>query len=335
MAAKGRSKVRKAKRARRAPMMIQDTCNTYTGMGSVDANGGYMSFYINAAHLLSMMNRKAFHQVTSDGHVINYGLSIQVFNMTNGSTQVFTAPSGYPMENAVRAWHFARKERYADAGFKLSDLGYGNRLRFALDSTMAGLNQSTSVLMIKPSHLAHSVDDKGEFDFSDIIITPPIRTGAGAQSIEASDLTDTFVLHLCGDHTLDTDDSETTQYSKVGMIQSWNENTRGWSPAVAATTIQIENPLAFARASDLSSEVLTTEVQDEQKQSPPYSNVEGTDNLSVFAELVNNGNIETAFPNPTTNSDLIIAPGGLAKIQITNNHSVGQIPFINIRIVEL
>ena len=45
--------------------------------------------------------------------------------------------------------------------------------------------------------------------------------------------------------------------------------------------------------------------------------------------------LETAFPNPTTNSDLIVAPGGVAKISITNNHTATAYPYISIEIVEL
>ena len=103
------------------------------------------------------------------------------------------------------------------------------------------------------------------------------------------------------------------------MIQSWTENTRGWAEPSAEETIQPENPLAFARASTTSSALLVEEVVDEQKQSPPYSNVDDDDAESVFAELVLQGAIESQFPNPTTNDDIVVAPGGVAKLTITNN----------------
>ncbi len=163
------AKKRSAKRMKRA-MPLQNMVNTGP-LGSLAA-GASENYYVNSAHLLSMMNRKAFHQVTRDGHLKNYDLEIQVFNMVNASTAVYTAPLSYVTYNATRAWHFARKERYEEAGFKLSELGYGSRLRVGLDATMNGLNQSTSTDMLKPSALEHSVADKGEWDFSDVIIHP-------------------------------------------------------------------------------------------------------------------------------------------------------------------
>jgi hypothetical protein len=119
------------------------------------------------------------------------------------------------------------------------------------------------------------------------------------------------------------------------MIQSWSENTRGWATPDANETIQATNPLAFARASSLSSGALTTEVVDEQKQSPPYSNVDSDSAESVFAELVLQGQIESAFPNPTTNDDIVVAPGGVAKLTITNNNAATAYPLVSIRIFEL
>jgi hypothetical protein len=199
------------------------------------------------------------------------------------------------MENAVRAWHFARKDRYEEAGFKLSELGYGARLRFALDKDQSDINQSTGAYNIGPSGFADTIAAKGEWDWSDVIITPPMVDDNSTRDVHADDLQDTFVLHLCGDHTTEAT-SDSLKYSHVGMIQSWNENTKGWAEPTAETAIQPENPLAFARLSESNSLALTTEVADEQKQSPPYSNDDDDDALSVFAELSLAGMIESAFP---------------------------------------
>lgn len=329
MAAKKAMKRRKAKKM---PMKLQNAVFTELNAIPGFTGAGTNSYYINAAHLMSMLNRKAFHQVDSRGHVKNYGLQIQVFNMVNATSFIHTASQGYPMENAVKAWSDARKERYAEAGFKLSDLGYGARLRFGLDKTMVDLNQSTSTSMIRPSHLSATVADKGEWDFSDVIIVPPAKDNIG--SIEAEDLFDSFVLHLTGDHT-DEGDLDMQKFSHVGMIQAWTQNTRGWATPDSKETIQPENPLAFARASSTSSGALTNEVADEQKQSPPYSNVDDDTAESVFAELVLQGQIESAFPNPTTNDDIVVAPGGVAKLTITNNDSNAAYPLVSIRIFEL
>ena len=329
------AKKRVAKRMKKSgrDLPIQNVVNT--GPLAELAASSTARYYVNAAHLLSMLNRRAFHQVTSAGHLKNYGLEVQVFNMTNASTAVYTAALSYPTYNATRAWHFARKDRYEDAGFNLSDLGYGERLRFALDKTMSDSNQSTGTNMIKPSNLDNTIADKGEWDWSDVIITPP-SAGGSAVGLEGQDVTDTFVLHLCGDHTSDSHGGETLKFSHVGMIQSWTENRRGWAAPSSEETVQPENPLAFARMSELSSYDITAEVSDEQKQSPPYSNVDDDDEESVFAELLIQGQIESAFPNPTTNNDMIIAPGGVARIDITNNVSDAvAYPMVSLRIIEL
>lgn len=314
------------------PMPVQTMCNTGP-VASIGA-GATESYFVNAAHIMSMMNRKAYHQVTGSGHCKNYGLAIQVFNCVNASSTIRTASTSYPTYNAVRAWHFARKERFAEAGFNLSDLGYGSRLRFALDKEQSDLNQSTdSAKTLSPENLGNTVAEKGEWDWSDVIITPPSTVG-DATTIGADDLIDSFVLHLTGDHTVEQT-TDTTKFSHVGMIQSWTENRRGWAGPSDEEVVQPENPLAYARASDSSSQLLAIEVGDEQQQSPPYSNEDDDDAQSVFAELVVQGMLETAFPNPTTNSDLIVAPGGVAKISITNNHTATAYPYISIEIVEL
>jgi hypothetical protein len=324
---------KRAKRMKRA-MPLQNMVNTGP-LGSLDP-GASKTYYGNAAHLLSMMNRKAFHQVSRDGHLKNYGLEIQVFNMVNASTAIYTAPLSYVTYNATRAWHFARKERFEEAGFELSDLGYGQRLRFALDATQSALNQSTDTTStLKPSALDNTVEDKGEWDWSDVIVTPPATLGTDHDGLEKIDVWDSFVLHLCGDHTVESAGGETLKYSMVGMNQSWTENRRGWAAPVADEVVQPENPLAFARADGLASYALTTEVSDEQKQSPPYSNVDDDGAESVFATKFLNGQLESKFPNPTTNNDIVVAPGGVFQITITNNDSVAGYPYVSCRIYEL
>ena len=328
------AKKRVAKRMKKAgrELPIQNVVNTGP-LGSLSASST-VDYYVNAAHLLSMMNRKSFHQVTSAGHLKNYGIEFQVFNMVNASTTIRTAPLAYPTYNATRAWHFARKDRYEEAGFKLNDLGYGERLRFSLDSTMSDINQSTSDSMLKPSSLTNTVAQKGEWDWSDVIITPPLESSTSGADVHADDLQNTFVLHLCGDHT-ETGDGVSLRFSKVGMVQSWTENRRGWAAPADDETVQPENPLAFARLSESSSMRITEEVADEQKQSPPYANSDDDDGFSVFSSLVIQGQLESKFPNPTTNNDMVICPGGLAKVSITNNDSATGYPMVYLRIVEL
>ena len=332
------AKKRSAKRIKRAsPVqnMVVDTGRTMA------ANSGALTIYVNAAHLLSMMNRKAYHQVTRSGHLKNYGLEVNVYNMVNASTSISTAPLSYVTYNATRAWHFARKERYEDAGFKLSDLGYGSRLRFAMDAAMSAIPQSNvggdgdATQMLKPSALDHTITDKGEWDWSDVIITPPVQFTDTGAAPSPDELSDSFILHLLGDHVSQGED-ETLMYTSVGMNQSWVENRRGWAAPSAEEVMQPENPLAFARASDLSSYQLSTEVSDEQKQSPPYSNEDDDDAKSAFATAYVQGTLESKFPNPTTNNDIIVAPGGVAKIVIANNDTGNAAyPFINVRIFEL
>ena len=320
---------KRAKRMKRA-MPLQNMVNTGP-LGSLAA-GASKTYYGNAAHLLSMMNRKAFHQVTRDGHLKDYGLEIQVFNMVNASTAISTAPLSYVTYNATRAWHFARKDLYKEAGFDLKELGYGARLRVALDEVMVGLNQSTSTDMLKPSALGHSVADKGEWDFSDVIITPP--TMDTTTNVDGDDLADSFTLHICGDHQTQSGDP-THRFTSVGMNQSWTENRRTWSAPDAESIVQIDNPLAYARADSLATRELSEEVGDEQQQNPPYSVEDDDDAKSVFATKYLNGQLESKFPNPTTNNDVVVAPGGVFQLAITNNDTSAGFPFVSCRIYEL
>lgn len=305
----------------------------FYGVGAV--TGGKV-LYLNAAHCLSMMNRKAFHQVHSDGSIKHYGIQVSVFNMVNGSTNIVTAPLGYPIENATRAWHFVRKERFKEAGFKLSDLGYGKHMRFALNNEQRELNQSTADPLAASTVIApfaNTVAERGEWDWSDVIITPAMPTSSTTADIHADDLSDKFQLYLCGDHQ--TEVGLADKYLAVGMIQSYLENTKGWAAPDAEETVQPQNPLAFARMSESSSYLLTEEVSDEQKQAPPYSNEDDDDAISAFARTTISGNVETAFPSVTTNDTMVVAPGGVAKIVITNNDSSPALPFVRVNIVEL
>lgn len=333
-AKKGKSR-RRASRKKSRAQPLQNVCNMVP-IGALDASGSGATkdWYINAAWIMSQMNRKAFHQVTKDGHLKFYGLGIQVFNCVDASTTIRTAQMGYPTQNAVRAWHFARKERYNDAGFRLSELGHGERLRFALDKDHQELDPTDATdaaKLIRPSHLTYTVAEQGEWDWSDVIITPPVD---GSGTVHETELWDTFQLHLCGDHTLQSGTSD-YMYTHVGMIQSWTENRRAWAEPSSEETVQPENPLAFARMSETSSAQITAEVADEQKQSPPYSNTDDDDAESVFAELIVQGLLESKFPNPTTNDDLIVAPGGLAKVSITNNSGEVAAPYLSLSIYEL
>ena len=332
-----RRKSRKTKRAKRVKSLQTDF---FYGVGACTAG---KTLYINAAHCLSMMNRKSFHQCHSDGSIKHYGLQISVFNMVNASTNIVTAPLGYPVENATRAWHFVRKDRFKDAGFKLSDLGYGSRMRFALNNEQRQLNQSTTDPAVNPTVMApftNTVEARGEWDWSDVIITPPIEA-VDAGNVGSHDTFDSFKLYICGDHAEQTSDYPSLRFDGVGMIQSYLENQRGWAEPSAEAVMQPENPLAFARLSELSSLRLTEEVSDEQKQSPPYSNDDDDDAISVFANTTISGNLETAFPSVTTNDTMVVAPGGVAKIIISNNERDGDgdpttvYPFVRVNIVEL
>ncbi len=330
-------KGKKSKSTRRAsrPQPVQNLCFT-APLGALDASGAGATkdWYVNAAWIMSMMNRRAYHQVTKDGHCKYYGLGIQVFNCVNASATIRTAQLGYPTQNAVRAWHFARKDRFKEAGYNLSDLGHGERLRFALDKTHLDL-AADSEFLVRPSHLALSEDDMGSWDWSDVIIVPPLNSpDAGSDVIYEYDLYDSFTLHLCGDHTVQ-EDGTALRFTDVGMIQAWTENRRGWATPSDEEVIQPQNPLAFARMSETVSKEIVEEVIDEQKQPPPYSNVDDDDAESVFAELQIQGMLEAKFPNPTTNDDLIVAPAGLAKVSVTNNSGEVAAPYLSVQIFEL
>ncbi len=75
-------KAMKRRKAKKLPMKVQNMCFA-DNLGGIAAAGtgtpGFQEYYINAAHIMSMMNRKAYHQVDSKGHVINYGLQLQFF----------------------------------------------------------------------------------------------------------------------------------------------------------------------------------------------------------------------------------------------------------------
>ncbi len=60
----GCQKAMKRRKAKKLPMKVQNMCfaDNLGGIAAGTGTPGFQEYYINAAHIMSMMNRKAYHQ---------------------------------------------------------------------------------------------------------------------------------------------------------------------------------------------------------------------------------------------------------------------------------
>lgn len=197
----------------------------------------------------------------------------QVFHINlrvnNGTTTPMTctaktASMGYVTKQAVKAWHKVWRQRFRDAGISLKELGpYGQNLRVELTADDSALGSGEPEI------------GSGEWTVSEVI-SEAGAVDTGATGPESGDLVNSYTLHLTGDHTADGDQTETYQWSKVGMIKAWLESRRakvgpGGGDVPAGQIIDQANPLVAARYDSSASQELIEEVREFQAEEAPYN----------------------------------------------------------------
>lgn len=254
----------------------------------------------NAAHVFSSLNRKMIAPVDNQGNAQVFGIRCQVYSDAANTVTLKTAGNSYVTKQAVKAWYRVWRDKLREGGYTMKDLGpYGRVFKPRLESTQDILGSGGEA-------------GRGEWNYSDVVTTPAQAVG-GTSSISANELTDQFTLHLIGSSaTEDVDD--TRRYTNVGMIESWIGSRKhpagadGISDVPESSVFDTDNPLLVTRGGALHSEMLLDEVQDLQKDEPPYD-AQDFDGLYTQALIKTNADL--------SNGADIMAPCGLVKVTTT------------------
>lgn len=263
----------------------------------IDESSAQSNKLFNAAHVFSSINRKMMPPVDKQGNAQVFGLRFQVYSDAANTVTLKTASNSYVTKQAVKAWYRAWRKSHSEAGYSLKDLGkYGKWFKPQLTDSDSTLGSGAE-------------DGRGEWNTSDMVVTPPATASGGLAGNEVSDQ---YSLHLIGTTTVESS-ADTRRFSSVGMINSWLGSRRSTTgtdgDTVAASKLfDADNPLILARGNSLHSETLSDEVIDLQADLPPYDNQD-------FDALCTQGVVKT-------NADLsaaadIMAPCGLVNVTTT------------------
>lgn len=235
--------------------------------------------------------------VDGQGNARAFALNIKVYSDAANTATFQTASNSYVTKQAVKQWFRVWKSSMKDAGVTMKELGpYGRVFKPRLNASDSSFGSAGEV-------------GRGEWNYSDIIVTPAIK---GTGTINADELTDQYSLHLIGS-TVEQSGNDTRRFDSVGMIESWLGSRK---KAIGLTSDDVpeslvfdqDNPLLLARGGDLVSETLLDEVRDLQKDEPPYDE---QDHDGLYTQAL-----------VKTNADLmaecdIIAPCGLVQVTTT------------------
>ena len=269
----------------------------------ITESSGQSAKLFNAAHVYSSLNRKMIAPVDNQGIAQVFGLDIKVVSDGACTTEFKTASNSYVTKQAIKQWYRVWRSKLDEAGVSLQDLGpYGRVFKprlYSSDTSFGSLAEA----------------GRGEWNYSDIVVTPTTNAGSGA--IAANELTDQYSIGLCGSSVVTSGDGsggDTLRYDYVGMIESWlgsrkkplgADDNQGNDSVDEDLVFDQDNPLLLARGGQLSSQTMLDEVRDLQKDEPPYTE---EDFVDVYSQAV-----------VRSNADLIghceiIAPCGLVRV---------------------
>lgn len=273
---------------------------------TVTESGAVSGATFNAAHVYSSLNRKMIAPVDNQGNAQLFGLNIKVISGGDCTSTFSTASNSYVTKQAIKSWYKVWRQKFADAGISLKDLGpYGRVFKPRLFASMTNYGSGAEL-------------GRGEWNFSDVVTTPAV--GGGTDPVSAEEMVDQYTLSILGstvqeDHT--GGDYDTIQYSNVGMIESWlgsrkkplgaDDNSLGDSVDEDLLFDQY-NPLILARGGTMSSGQMLEEVRDLQKDEPPYTEADFT---SSYKQAM----VQTSA-NLSAECD-IVAPCGLVVVNTT------------------
>jgi hypothetical protein len=261
------------------------------------ASGVGQANLINVPRLFSQLNSKYMAHTDAEGNALSYPYRLSFKSgddpSATGRLEIITTeiPNSWKMRNAVRRWHFSRREMFSRAGIRDSELGrYGKLLRPYMDdqhqkgawTELNTFDYGTSVgaASWRYTEIASNLDWGDEFSI--------------AQSADFS-LIDKYNIHVCGSHIDEVipDPSETKlkEYTSVGMIQSYNQDRMEVVTPVAGEALNPENPLASLDSNDATGGEVSDVALAQEIENPPYDiQDDGTSIVTVTTGFCNGPN---------------------------------------------
>jgi hypothetical protein len=172
-------------------------------------------------------------------------------------------PNTWKMRNAVKKWHFARREMFSRAGVSVSELGrYGKLLRPYMDNAHQN-----------GGYVEAALDDytsQGAWSYTVIASNLDWPAGIDIASLAALDMIDTYNLHVCDGSRLGTEVEGVIEYDSVGMIESYNMDRMEIQTATTETAFNKLNPLASLVSNDATGGEVSDVALAQQVELPPY-----------------------------------------------------------------
>ena len=263
--------------------------------------------------------------VSEDGHVMGVLADITVELTGAGTAELFTIPNSWAFRNAVRRFHFARKNMFEESGIALEELGpYQRHMAFYMNEADA-LSETCDLLTLtafqykeNESSYAETTFPGGDYEISTLANGQPVIDVSGT----VEDMADSWAIHACGKHAVQGTLSDGTEsYESVGMIQAYLEDRA--APTVADKTNQAgseikgeNNPLARLSAQNVASQAVTEIAEDEMQAFPYDRGVDGARSLLKVGEIEVQGSqtLKQTIRN-------VFLPGGYLQItkSITDN----------------
>lgn len=245
---------------------------------------------INIPKILSEINMKYVGHTDSDGDVYSFPYRL-VFRPTgvpsaSNITEVITTeiPNHWKVRNAVKKWHYARREMFSRAGVSDSELGaYGKLLRPYMDRAHAAGAYAEL--------LTFDFGNTGSWNYSNIASNLDWPSDFAISNFVTLDMIDQYTLHVCDGHTIDTEIEGVEEYTSVGMVLSYNQDRQGERIAdpTHGESFSKVNPLASLMSNDATGGEVSDIALALQVEEPPYDRNDDGDSIETVTTGTNNG----------------------------------------------
>jgi len=281
---------------------------------------------LNVTADLSWLQGKNHHCTTEDGHSLAYIADITVLipnDGLEGTNEIYlqTIPNTWRMRNAVRKFHFARREMFKLAGVSVKEMGrYGRTMRPLFDTDHALAYSGTGATDNRTLPVGYYIYDPtssvegAEWTYTSLANMVPQREGETTPTAPLNimpALVDEWYLKVLDESDFGTPGATNVSYENVGMIHAYNQDRMNVTTPDSdlAQTIQ-NNPLASLTAQIGSTGAIVDIAEDQESEHPPYDQRhEGNSIRAEFSGIFqSSASVQTAvFRN-------VVMPLGYVKV---------------------
>lgn len=285
---------------------------------------------LNVTADLSWTQGKNHHCTAEDGHALAYVGDVTVIvptNLVESSNEIFlkTIPNTWRMRNAVRKFHYARREMFKLAGVSVKEMGrYGRTMRPLFDADHANGYTGTGASDNRTLPVGYYIFDPttspegAEWTYTQLANMIPQKEGdstpvdAGIPFDTMRSLVDEWYLKVLGTSLGGAVAGETNQrWSNVGMIHAYNQDRMNVTTPDSdlAQTIQ-NNPLAQLTTQVGSGGAILDIAEDQESEHPPYD--QRHEGHSIDAEWAGISQSTSSIQSVTFRN--VIMPLGYVKV---------------------